>query len=247
MADLTKLAYDAVKNEDPEALVVAASTTTRAEGAFAAWFPRYLKQLEALGWPVDVFAAHAYPPSTMTPAQRVIYLRQVNKFLEEAYAPPLPLWDTEVNYGLAGPGPEHPDVDLTGGIQAAWLAQTYFDSLRTGVSRTYWFQWSPVSPNSLLGVITWPGTKAAKTYQVIQDWLSGAVWRGCAEANGVVTCELSNQTGEGVIVWSQTGEQSWQVTGEATQICQIDGRCRKTDTKEVNVKDAPVLVYLATS
>lgn len=247
MAELTKIAYDAIKSEDPDALVVAASTTTRAEGAFTVWFPRYLKELEALGWPVDVFSAHAYPPSTMSPAQRVIYLRQVNKFLEEAYAPPLPLWDTEVNYGLAGPGPEYPDVDLPGATQAAWLAQSYFDSLRTGVTRTYWFQWSPVSPNSLLGVITWPGTKAAKTYQVIQGWLSDANWGGCEELNGLVTCSVTNPTGDGVIVWSQTGEQPWQPSGKVTEICQIDGRCKKTEPEQIVAKDAPVLVYLSAS
>lgn len=247
MAELTKVAYDAVKNEDPDALVVAASTTTRAEGAFAVWFPRYLKELEALGWPVDVFSAHAYPPSTMNPAQRVVYLRQVNKFLEQAYAPPLPLWDTEVNYGLAGPGPEHPDVDLSGATQAAWLAQSYFDSLRTGVARTYWFQWSPISPNSLLGVITWPGTKAAKSYQVIQDWLKGSVWGGCSEIDGLVTCSLTNTTGKGVIVWSQTGKQSWQAPDSVSEVCQIDGRCKKTTKSEVEAKDAPVLVYFSDS
>jgi hypothetical protein len=245
MAELTKIAYDAVKNEDPEALVVAASTTTRAEGAFTVWFPRYLKELEALGWPVDVFSAHAYPPSTMSPAQRVVYLRQVNKFLEEAYAPPLPLWDTEVNYGLAGPGPEYPDVDLRGATQAAWLAQSYFDSIRTGVTRTYWFQWSPVSPNSLLGVITWPGTKAALTYQVIQDWLVGANWGGCQELNGLISCSITNETGTGMIVWSQTGDQTWQSPSPITQICRIDGRCKKGEATELTAKDAPVLAYFA--
>ena len=243
MAEMTKAAYDAIKEEDPDALVVAASTTTRAEGAFQAWFPRYLKELENLGWPVDVFAAHAYPPSTMTPAQRVIYLRQVNELLANAYAPPLPLWDTEVNYGLAGPGPEHPDVDLPGNTQAAWLAQTYFDSFRTGVTRTYWFQWSPISPNSLLGVITWPGSKAAKTLEVIEGWLTKAEWKGCTETNGLIECAITNETGDGTIIWSQTGEQTWVADGDVSQSCQIDGRCTKSTTKEWKVGEAPILVY----
>jgi len=170
-------------------------------------------------------------------------LTQVNELLAEAFAPPLPLWDTEVNYGLAGPGPEFPDVDLAGNTQAAWLAQTYFDSLRTGVTRTYWFQWSPISPNSLLGVITWPGTKASKTFEVIEGWLTKAEWKGCTATNGLIECAIANETGDGTIVWSQTGEQPWVAKGSVSQMCQIDGRCTKSTTKEWKVGEAPILVY----
>ena len=108
MAELTARAYAIIKKIDPRARVVAASTTVRLAGSFNRFFPRYLDALASRGWPVDVFAAHLYPNSRGTSDTRREYIAQVTAALEAAGAPDKPIWDTELDYGLAGPGPDNP-------------------------------------------------------------------------------------------------------------------------------------------
>ncbi len=132
MADLTKRASDIIHEVDPKATVVAASTTVRLDGAFNRFFPRYLAALAELDWPVDVFAAHLYPTSRGSTDDRADYIQQVVDVLDEAGAPELPIWDTELNYGLAGPGPENPLQKITGSKARDWVVETAFDSLAPG-------------------------------------------------------------------------------------------------------------------
>ena len=90
---------------------MAASTTVRLDAAFNRFFPRYLAALRDLGWPVDVLSAHLYPASLGTPDERAAFVAQVTDQLALAGAPDLPVWDTELNYGLSGPGPAQPPPD----------------------------------------------------------------------------------------------------------------------------------------
>jgi hypothetical protein len=48
--------------------VVAASTGTRAEGAFVINYDAYLKELAKLNWPIDGYAVHSYPSASGGPA-----------------------------------------------------------------------------------------------------------------------------------------------------------------------------------
>ena len=116
-AEMTKRAADIIHAKDPKALVVAASTTVRLDAAFNRFFPRYLTALAQLGWPVDAFAAHLYPASLQTPDERAAFITQVTDQLAAAGAPDLPLWDTDLNYGLAGPGP-NPRQTIAGAERA---------------------------------------------------------------------------------------------------------------------------------
>ena len=91
--------------------------------------PRYLAALGELGWPIDVFAAHMYPASKGTTDERAAFITQVTDALATAGAPDLPVWDTELNYGLAGPGPTNPLQTIAGAKARDWVVQTTFDSL----------------------------------------------------------------------------------------------------------------------
>jgi len=114
MADMTKRAYDIVKSIDPSATIVAPSTGTRLGGPFKRFYPAFLNQLKARDWPVDVWAAHTYPASLGNTNDRQELANKWIDFLKAAKAPNLPLWDTENNYGLGGPGPENPEQDIEG-------------------------------------------------------------------------------------------------------------------------------------
>ena len=131
MATLTQEAYKIIRKYDPTAKVVAASTTVRLQSAYKKFFPAYMKELKKLKWPIDVVSVHLYPASTGTPADRVGYIKQVKADMKKAKVPASkPLWDTEINYGIAGPGSGNPDKNIEGPTAAAWVAQTYLDDVR---------------------------------------------------------------------------------------------------------------------
>ena len=90
-----------------------------------------MKELKKVKWPIDVVSVHLYPASTGTPADRVDYIKQVKADMKKAKVPASkPLWDTEINYGIAGPGSGNPDKNIEGPTAAAWVAQTYLDDVR---------------------------------------------------------------------------------------------------------------------
>ena len=67
-----------------------------------------------------------------------------------------PIWDTEVNYGLAGPG-IIPGVDWTSDQGAKLMSYTFGDSAHLGIDVTVWYEFT-ASPYSLLGVQFTPNT-----------------------------------------------------------------------------------------
>ena len=66
------------------------------------------------------------------------------------------IYDTEVNYGVAGPGPT-PGKQYTDAEGAALIKQTYADSKALGIDGTSWYLYT-AAPFSLLGVQLFSGT-----------------------------------------------------------------------------------------
>jgi hypothetical protein len=69
-----------------------------------------------------------------------------------------PLWDTEVNFGLAGPGPR-PKTAWSDTDGAALLMCSYQDSRALGIAVTAWYEFT-AAEYDLLGVQMNPGTPA---------------------------------------------------------------------------------------
>jgi hypothetical protein len=221
MADLTKHAYDIIKSIDPSAKVVAPSTGTRLGGPFHKFYPAFLEELKARNWPVDVFAAHTYPYSLGSPVDRAALARQWIAMLQAAGAPALPLWDTENNFGLKGPGAS-PDADIIGPRAGEWAARTYLDALRLGISRVYWYAWAPDA--DLLGIQMNNGSTAAIALNTLQGWIVGTTFNGCT-GTAKVTCTFTKGGVRTRVVWAETGTQSFKVPSRFKQICRLDGRC----------------------
>ncbi len=237
MARLTKRAYDIIKSIDPSATVVAPSTGTRLGGPFKKFYPAYLSQLKALGWPVDVFAAHTYPASKGTPADRAALAKQWIAMLDAAGAPNKPLWDTENNYGLAGPGPLNPDQDINGVKASNWAARTYLDSLRLGISRTYWYAWGPNL--DLVGIQMNAGSPAATSVSTLQGWIVGATFNGCSNGNAV-TCRFTKAGQAQRVVWAEAGSARFSTKG-FNQICKLNGSCKPVTKKQIVISGPTLL------
>ncbi len=238
MADLTKRAYDIIKSVDPSATVVAPSTGTRLGGPFNKFYPAFLRELKARNWPVDVWAAHTYPHSLGTPADRAVLARKWIAALNAAGAPALPRWDTENNFGLAGPGPTNPDQDINGVRAGQWAARTYLDALRLGISRVYWYSWGPNL--DLVGIQMNAGSPAAAAVNTLQNWIVGATFNGCKGA-AKVTCSFTKAGVRNQIVWAERGSVSVKVRRGFTQVCALDGSCTQGRGKTIRVV-GPVLL-----
>lgn len=239
MAELTARTFRIVQQLDPAAVVVAASTTVRLQAAFARFFPAYLRALRARQWPVEAFAAHTYPASTGTPATRAAHVRQVKAALAAAGAPRRPLWDTELNYGLAGPGPTRPVERITGARAAAWTVRTMLDSTRLGVARTYWYAWTR-APYALLGMQFVDGSAAARGLRVHRAWTRGD-WRGCVERDRVVRCHVVDAGQRATILFTVTGTATVALPAGSRLVCPVSGPCRTAGSR-VRLTSWPVRV-----
>ncbi|MDI1289430.1 MAG: hypothetical protein PSX37_05705 [bacterium] len=226
MASLTLEATKIIRRLDPTAKVVAASSTVRLSSAFRRFFPAYLRQLRRLGWPVDVFAIHTYGPSTATPAMRSAFIARARKSLRDAHAPKRPLWDTEVNYGIKGPGDAYPDKDIGGAKAAKYVSQTYLDSVRLGIARTYWYSWS--AKTELLGITLASRYPGATAFQTTQDWLVGAVVD--CRSRHVRICRINRGGVHSLVAWTSAGHAGRiTVPSYATRMCTAIKRCSAVD------------------
>ena len=243
MADMTKRAYDIIKAKDPTALVVASSPSTRLSGPFNKFYSAYLEELGKLGWPVDVFAIHTYPKADGDPVERGALIKMAQDVLVAAGAPELPLWDTELNYGLAGPG-DLPKQEITGARAAGFVVRTYIDDLRYGIERSYWYIWS-LGPYDLLGVQAYPGSDGEQGFFTIDNWVVGASYDGCAESGNSVVCNFSGEGASWIVAWAQTGEVPYTTPENSQLVCDPLANCQEAaGGSEITLSEVPVRIYL---
>ena len=224
MADLTKRAYDVIKRIDPGANVVAPSTGTRLGGPFKKFYLPYLRALKDRGWPIDVFAAHTYPSALGQTKDRAALAKSYTAMLRSVGAPNKPIWDTENNFGLAGPGGANPEQDIEGTVAADWVAETYLDALRLGFSRVYWYRWT-TGYDDMWGIQMYSDTAGATSFKTLESWIVGATFGGCTTKRGAVTCKFTKGGKSFRIVYSDSNApRSFPVSG-ANEVCKLDGSC----------------------
>jgi len=223
MALLTREARKIIKRNDPTAKVISASSTVRLQSAYKRFFPAYMKELRKMGWPVDAISVHTYPESTGTPETRVNYIKQVKADMRKARVPgSKELWDTEVNYGLAGPGPRFKKRNINPTTGAAWVAQTYLDNLLHGVDRAYWYFWFNNSP--ILGIQMNNGLPAATAFNTVAGWLENAYY-SCNEGR-VNVCNLGDNVNVKTVAWATRGTGTYTVPQGVTTQCDALNQCR---------------------
>ncbi|MFA7324293.1 MAG: hypothetical protein WC005_08040 [Candidatus Nanopelagicales bacterium] len=192
MADLTQRAYKAIKAISPSTQVIAASSTTRLVNSVKTFFGPYSAALKKLGYPLDGWTIHSYPAGNQGPADRYQQILEWFGILKSSTgndpaALAKQVWDTEINYGLAGPG-SIPHTDFDANASSQFVARTFVDSQRLGLDATFWYMWT-ASSYSLLGIQMYTGTTPSITaYNITRAWLIGATFKGCEEADGILKC-----------------------------------------------------------
>lgn len=248
LAQVTKAVRRALTDCPYGGNVVAASTGTRAEGAFVTNYTEYLKQLAALGWPIDGYAVHSYPSATGGPTERLDLVAQFKTMLAVNGAPTKPIYDSEVNYGLAGLGQNHIDIDpVTSG---AYISRTFIDSVRYGIDYVSWFLWTPDYYNKL-GIQLNPTTSYQNTvWNHTYDWLVGSRMQRCSDASPasdptiiVTECQLTKGDGQLMtLAWTNGKPVVIDTTGLGTVTQDITGAGASIMNHAVTVGPTPLAI-----
>jgi len=244
LAEMTKRAYDIIKANDPAALVVSASPALRLKSAFDGFATKYLAELAKLKWPVDVLAMHTYPKADGDPVARGELIKMAKTAIAKAGAPAsLPIWDTELNYGLAGPG-TIPAQKIKGEKAAGWVVRTYIDDLRYGLARSYWYIWTQ-KPYALLGIQAYPGAPAEQGFFALENWVVGSSFEGCTETGDSVVCNFTRAGQKSVVAWANTGTAAYTAPEGSTLLCDPAAKCSQVaGGSQVTLTEIPVRIYL---
>lgn len=244
LAEMTARAHTIIKAIDPEAVVVSASPALRLSARFDAFFPKYLAALAKADWPVDVLALHAYPSGEGNPQVRGSLIEGYKSVVAEAGAPTdIPLWDTELNYGLAGPG-DIPKTDITGPAAAGWIVRTYIDNLRFGIERAYWYIWTQ-KPYPLLGIQAYPGSDGEQGFFAIDNWVVGSQFEGCTDTAGAVTCNFTRDGQKSIVAWAETGDAAYTAPAGSQLVCDPLANCQEiAEGAAITLTEVPVRIYV---
>ena len=158
-----------IKAANPGAVVAAPSITTRLRGSAARFTSAFAGEVASSGSiPFDTWTIHSYPNgdagrdfSTGQNFPRMAATRRADDIISwqnalvDALGPDSPalgigIYDTEVNYGLKGPG-ARPGVDWSTEDGNQLMDYTYADSRMLGITATFWYQYT-ATDYSLLGV-----------------------------------------------------------------------------------------------
>ena len=185
MVRMAKDAQEIIKNLDPSATVLTPCGGLRNEKAMA-WMNQYLAA--GGGQYADGISFHAY---IRIPENIAGFIQNFRHMLQQYGQASKPIFDTEGSWNPNGE-PEDPISDI---------ARLHIIQASEGVSLVVWYSWD----NRKLGTLWTPeeGSRpAAKAYEQLQDWLTGATFeRPCENKNGVWTCDMRKGGSQARIVW----------------------------------------------
>ena len=239
LVDMTLVVREAVDRWAPGSKVLTPSTTMRTDTTVYPFFKEYLQPLAAKGWPVDGYTVHTYPTAAQGPAFRAAQVGQFQQMLTLAGAPRLPVWDTEVNYGLGGLRESKRAINEPDA--SGYLSQTFLDSVRLGVTQTDWYLWFP-EDYFLLGIQMTPkSVETNAAWRWTYDQLVGSRLRACSHTTAATICGFERGGSPFAIAWSPSGAATAiDVPRGLTQVCSINGSCSPISGGKVTLGIRPV-------
>lgn len=155
LAEMTRIARNAIRTVDPQAKIVAAPVLPRPSSGGMNRGGKYLSALKAKKWPVDVYAAHFYPEIGMTPGRWRTFAQDWEAKLAELGAPSKPRWVTETNFNIFGG--QLPDATV-----ANYMTRVEKIADDEGIRRVFWYCWNHSDPN-LFGIRFVTGSQGTTT------------------------------------------------------------------------------------
>lgn len=185
LAPLVQSAYSIIKSKSPSSVVLAPSVTTRLASGIV--FTNALLNAMPNGPAFDAFAIHTYPrgnagadPVSAAQARFEDIARWQDGVVDNVPDRNIGIWDTEINYGLAGPG-SRPHTDFSDDDAAQLMSLTYAHSAALGIDVTVWYEFT-AKPFDLLGAQFTPETpEMAKTWNSLMTGGSPLINVDCSK------------------------------------------------------------------
>lgn len=255
MAALTSSAYGIVKGIDPAALLVGPAFATR-----LSWQRTYLRTFynqRVGGVPIwkrmDAISLNLYPLDGGAPETSLRLLAAARNDLRLlGVASSKPIWNSEINYGLATGG-SGTSRGLSAEKQAAFVLRTYLLNAAAGVARVHWYMWDrPAIGNTKM--VTADGftpTLAGRAFGLAGSWLRGGTLvatskaaRPCAkDRRGTYTCVVRYSGGVKRVYWNPSKTVRVATAKNATFSVGIYGvRKPIKGGAVIKVNDKPVMV-----
>ncbi|HEX3932552.1 MAG TPA: hypothetical protein VHW64_17790 [Nocardioides sp.] len=270
--DLTKAAYDVRNQVDKGALLVAPAMVTRLgfeQKGIGTFYSSKVSSTHKPVWRyVDAISLNLYPPQTValkgggtrfsTPEDTMVLLKTVRRLLAKAKVPSsLPIWNTEVNYGIGSGVAATPISDSR---QVANVIRTYLLNAAAGVKRVDWYAWDmgQLPGGGTLGntLLTDPAdraggvlTPAGRAFARVESWMKGTLIgtrtkQPCiADRNGTYTCEVKYRHGVGRVYWNPYRSAKVKLVHSArTKVDELGTSSKAKGGSKLKVSYEPVLV-----
>jgi hypothetical protein len=272
IVSLTKAAYDVRNKVDPGALLVAPAMVTRLKFEQNGISRYYRSKVAATHKPVwkyvDAMSFNLYPLQSIAlphgksrfsgPEDSIALLKLVRGLLHQAKVPSsLPVWNTEVNYGLGAGVAATPIPDSR---QVANVMRTYLLNAANGVKRVDWYAYDmgELPGGGTLGntLLTDPAnraggvlTPAGKAFTRIESWMKGtlvgtATKQPCStDRHGTYTCEIRYAHGVGRVYWNPYAAATVKLVRTAkTKVDEFGRSSKARGGAKLKVSYQPVLV-----
>jgi polysaccharide biosynthesis protein PslG len=210
MITLTTHVYNAVRANDPAALIGGPSSTD------ADWLQTFFQTGGPTG--VDIIDIHGYPNVGLDDApEAIVGFKTVNPKINMAQIglQNKPIWDSENSWG-------GPDSDQDPDYRASFLARSLLLHWSAGIPISFWYEWDGL----VWGTLWTPTngiTPAGTADGIVQGWMTGATMPAPCSMNGgttfkaVYTCALTRSGGyQALAVWDSTRSCSGGVCTTST-------------------------------
>ena len=248
---MLKIAYETVKQVDPEAKVIAPGVT--GVGRHLA----YLDDLLGRGAKdyIDVLGHHFYVPNG-EPEEMVPLIREVRKIMLKHGIENKPLWNTETGWwiGNSDGTPDHPMVakggwkkfdsaDEGGGL----LVRAFVLARAEGVERFFWYSWDNLYGLGMREPTAGIPKPMAKYFSYVVTLLQGWSVAPCESTLTIWTCKLE-RAGESPrwLVWSTKDSVSWTIPAglKVVRVSSLDGASDQSlRGRVVDLGRMPILLY----
>jgi hypothetical protein len=194
---------------------------------------------------LDAVGVDPYPQESGTPEDSMTLLGKARSILR-AHHVDAPLWNVEINYGVAGDG--QPISDHSSGTrQASYVVRTYVLNAAANVKRVYWLGWGTYDTLDVaLATSAGSPTKAGTAYQVVASWLLQQKSRGCVndEKEHLYSCRLLRDGRTSWVFWTTKGKTVVRAPKGSRHVASMTGDVAGTHAgKRLTVNGAPILVY----
>ncbi len=223
MAEMTRRAASIIHAVDPQAVVVSPSFGMR----YTTSLP-YLDTFAKAGGfrGVDVVGVHAYPEHGKGPEDMYTLLRATSARLDQDGVH-LPIWQTEITFGLIKASGGHPRIAFLGQTGAGMVARAMLLTFASGTNRIYWYAWNDLAwgGTPMVDAALHP-TPAGVAYGQVYAWMVDHRMDGCTVVGPVYSCRLVQGSQTSLAVWTVGPASGLRVPAGYTRLRTLDGSSR---------------------